>query len=142
MNIVHPEEVAKVMNLTATPRTLEELDDMVTDGLPKSALKAIAERLYSHTEDRKNLLYSIVPEATYKRRKDRLSPEESGRTERLARVYATALYVWDDAEDAKDFLMKPHPLLNNRTPIVVAKSELGAVQVIQLLWRLFYGSAS
>lgn len=142
MNFVNPEEIARVMNLPVAPRTLDELDVMVTHGLPKSALKAIADRLYSHADDRNRLLYSIIPEATYKRRRDKLSSDESGRAERLARVYATALYVWDDEEDAREFLMKPHTLLNGRKPIDVAMTELGAVQVIQLLWRLFYGVAS
>lgn len=131
-----------MMNLPTAPRSLDELDEMVTHGLPKSALKAIAERLYSHADDRNRLLYSIVPEATYKRRRDRLNPEESGRTERLARVYATAVYVWEDTENAREFLMRPHTLLKGRKPIDVAMTELGAVQVIQLLWRLFYGVAS
>ncbi|MGH6809262.1 MAG: antitoxin Xre-like helix-turn-helix domain-containing protein [Ensifer adhaerens] len=31
-----------------------------------------------------------MPEATFKRRKDRLTPDESEKTERLARIFATA----------------------------------------------------
>ena len=38
--------------------------------------------------ERRALLYRVVPEATLKRRKDRLSAAESERTERLAGVYA------------------------------------------------------
>ncbi len=38
-------------------------------------------------------MHQIVPEATYKRRRERLSPLESVRTERMARVVAMAEYV-------------------------------------------------
>lgn len=88
---------------------------------------------------KKGLLFRIVPEATFKRRRDRLSPDESEKTERLARVFATALYVWDDEVDARDFLNTPHPLLEGRRPLDVAMTELGARRVEELLAKLFYG---
>ena len=40
--------------------------------------------------EQRALMHRIVPEATFKRRRERLSPAESERTERLARVVATA----------------------------------------------------
>lgn len=139
MNFVSPEEIAKVMKLHPLPQTLSDLEAVVSKGLPKAALRASVEQIYADVDDRNSLLYSIVPEATYKRRRDRLTPEESGRAERLARVYATAVHVWDDPVHARMFLLKPHPLLRERRPIDVAMTELGALQVVQLLWRLFYG---
>jgi putative toxin-antitoxin system antitoxin component (TIGR02293 family) len=142
MNFVSPAEIAKVLNLPAEPQTLDELDFLVAQGFPKESLRFSIDQIYTHTDDRNRLLYSIVPEATYKRRRERLSPEESGRAERLARVVATANYVWDDADDARAFLTTSHALLKGRKPIDVAMTELGAVQVIQLLWRLFYGVAA
>jgi uncharacterized protein (DUF2384 family) len=32
-----------------------------------------------------------------------------------------------------------HPLLDGRTPLDVAMTELGARRVEELLWKLFYG---
>ncbi|WP_087650444.1 MbcA/ParS/Xre antitoxin family protein [Caballeronia choica] len=69
--------------------------------------------------------------------------EEQGKvaekTERLARVVATAQYVWDSVDDAREFLNAPHPMLEGRTPLDVAFTKLGARRVEELLWKLFYG---
>jgi putative toxin-antitoxin system antitoxin component (TIGR02293 family) len=118
------------------------LDSLVTNGLPKHALKAIIDNIGLNTEERKQLLYRIVPEATYKRRRDKLNAEESERTERLARIYATAQYVWNSEEEARLFLHAPHPLLQGRSPLDISKTELGARRVEELLWRLYYGIAA
>ena len=54
-------------------------------------------------------------------------------------VVATAEYVWDDAEEARRFLHEPNPLIEGRTPLEVALTELGARRVEDLLWQLFHG---
>ena len=69
----------------------------------------------------------------------RLSPGESERTERLARVIASAEYVWDDRNDAREWLNTMHPALENRTPIQAAMTELGARRVEDLLDQIVYG---
>jgi putative toxin-antitoxin system antitoxin component (TIGR02293 family) len=135
-------KIAAVMALQSMPKSFAELDDMVSKGLPKGALKASVERACVTTEGRKQLLYRIIPEATYKRRRTTLSVEESGRTERLARIFATAEYVWQSEADAQAFLNTAHPMLNGRTPLDVSMTELGARRVEELLWRLFYGIAA
>jgi len=110
--------------------------------LPKKSLKAIVDYVGMNTLERKQLLYRIIPEATYKRRREKLSAEESGRAERLARIYATAQYVWDSDDDARTFLHTPHPMLQDRTPLDVSMTELGARRVEEVLWRLYYGIAA
>lgn len=142
MVLVSPEKIASVMALAPLPHSFGELDAMVAKGLPKAALKASVDHIYLHAEDRKRLLYRIIPEATYKRRRESLSAEESERAERLARVFATAAYVWDSEEDARSFLTTPHPMLQERSPLDVAMTELGARRVEALLWRLYYGIAA
>jgi putative toxin-antitoxin system antitoxin component (TIGR02293 family) len=102
-------------------------------------LKEGVEHATRSAEERRALLSRIVPEATFKRRRERLSPDESEKTERLARVVATAQYVWDSDDDAREFLNAPHPMLEGRTPLDVAFTELGARRVEELLWKLFYG---
>jgi putative toxin-antitoxin system antitoxin component (TIGR02293 family) len=139
MMLVTAEKIAETMSLSPLPRSFSELDDLVRHGLPKSALRISADHVGRTSEERKALLYRIIPEATYKRRRDKLSPDESEKAERLARVFATAEYVWDSEEDARDFLNVPHPLLNGRTPLDVSMSELGARRVEELLWQLYYG---
>jgi putative toxin-antitoxin system antitoxin component (TIGR02293 family) len=142
MVLVTPEKIASFMSLLPVPRTFAELDALVSHGLPKQALKSIVDIIGLNTEERKQLLYRIVPEATYKRRRDKLTAEESERTERLARIYATAQYVWNAEGEARVFLHTPHPLLQGRTPLDVSMTELGARRVEELLWHLYYGIAS
>jgi len=139
MVIVSPARIASVMALTPLPTSFAELDDRVRGGLPKSALRASVEHVTRTSEERRSLLFRIIPEATFKRRRDLLSPDESEKAERLARIFATAEYVWDSEADAREFLNAPHPLLDGRTPLDVSMTELGARRVEELLWKLFYG---
>lgn len=142
MQLVTPEQIAAVMALAPAPHSFAELDEQVAEGLPKAALKAGVERLGRNADERRLLLHRVVPEATFKRRRDRLSPAESEKTERLARVYATARHVWNSDEDALAFLHAPHAMLGGQHPLEVAMTELGARRVETLLWRLFYGIAA
>lgn len=142
MVLVTPEKIASVMALFPIPNSFAALDDLVAHGLPKDALKASVDRVYLSGEDRKKLLYRIIPEATYKRRRSTLTADESGRAERLARIFATADYVWNSEDDARAFLSRPHPMLQGRTPLDVSMTELGARRVEELLWKLYYGIAA
>jgi putative toxin-antitoxin system antitoxin component (TIGR02293 family) len=54
-------------------------------------------------------------------------------------VIAAAETVWEDRGDAREWLLRPHPELNDRAPIACALSELGARQVEALADRLQYG---
>jgi len=139
MNLVTPAQIAAVMALVPLPHSFAELDDLVRAGLPKSALRASVEHVTRTAEERRLLLFHIIPEATFKRRRERLNAEESEKAERMARIFATADYVWDSEDDAREFLNTPHPLLNGRTPLDVSMTELGARRVETLLWELFYG---
>jgi len=40
---------------------------------------------------------------------------------------------------ARRFLHEPHAMLEGRSPVSVALTELGARRVEDLLWRLFHG---
>lgn len=139
MRMITPQNIATVMALSPLPRSFAELDAMVHEGLSKNALRAGVDQVGRTPEERRRLLFRIVPEATFKRRQDRLTSDESEKTERLARVFATALHVWDDEADAREFLNTPHSLLGERLPLDVAMTELGARRVEELLWQLFYG---
>ena len=142
MMLVTPEKIASVMALFPLPHSFAELDDLVTQGLPKHALKASVDRVCLSGEDRKKLLYRIIPEATYKRRRVSLSADESEKAERLARIFATTEFVWNSEANARQFLNTPHPMLQARTPLDVSMTELGARRVEELLWKLFYGIAA
>lgn len=130
------ERVADVLGgkavLKRPVRTWGDLEAVVSDGLPKRALQLVASRGLPDGAPASSLVYRVVPIATFKRR-TRLTPEESARTERLARVIALAEGLWEERDDARHFLNRPHPLLDDRSPLDVAATELGARRVEQLL---------
>lgn len=141
--IVPVDRVAKVLGLSKVT-SLRELSELVEEGLPKSALdRVLTHAAGDNAAERRRLLQRVVPLATYKRRRGALKIEESERTERMARVIAAAEYMWDgDKAGAHEFLMRPHPMLDDKRPIDAAITELGAREVEEILQRLFYGIAA
>lgn len=119
-------------------RTWGDLDRAVRAGLPKRSLQLVARRAVGPDAPVNPFVYKIVPSATFKRR-SRLSLEESERTERLARVVALAESLWDDQQEARAFLNRPHPLLDGETPLDVAHTELGARRVERVLHSIEHG---
>jgi putative toxin-antitoxin system antitoxin component (TIGR02293 family) len=119
--------------------SLHELEDAVAEGLPKRSVSRLAARLHPDGKEALRYRSTIVPLATWKRRTTKLSPAESERTERLARVLALAEYVWDDQVVARQWMFAAHPELSGRTPVDSARTELGARRVEDLLNKLFYG---
>jgi len=119
-------------------KSWRDLEDAVNDGLPKRALQAMASRALPDGAPTGPLVYRVVPVATFKRR-TKLTPEESARTERLARVVAIAESMWDEQDEARTFLNTAHPLLDGRTPLEVAGTELGARRVERMLQDVEHG---
>lgn len=141
--MIEPRRIAEVMGgaqvLGRRVASISDLSEAVSRGLPKSALRNSVRRLFPDAGNQRRVMYRIVPEATYKRRRDRLSPSESERTERLARVIAAAEFAWDDREEARQFLTTPHAALAGETPLDVAMTELGARRVEELLAKILHG---
>src|SRR5436305_748184 len=115
---MQPRNVSEVLGgnrvLGKPVTSILELNDAVERGLPKSTLRNVARHVFSDAADQRAMMYRIVPEATYKRRRERLSPAESERTERLARVVATAEDVWQDREEARR-LLRPKSMATGGT---------------------------
>jgi putative toxin-antitoxin system antitoxin component (TIGR02293 family) len=141
--MLEPRDIGEVLGghrTFAKPmKSIMELNAAVERGLPKSTLRNVARRVFSDAADQRALMHRIVPEATYKRRRERLSASESERTERLARVVATAEDVWQDREQARRFLTTPHPEIGGKTPLDAALTELGARQAEEVMARIVYG---
>jgi putative toxin-antitoxin system antitoxin component (TIGR02293 family) len=139
---VKPNEIADVLGgeaiLGRDVHSLSDLEQTVSTGLPKRSLRMAAERVCPGRGEARRVIFRVVPEATYKRR-TRLSLSESERTERLARVIAGAEFVWADRTAAREWLTRPHPELEERTPLDAGLSEVGARQVEELLDRILYG---
>ena len=143
MLMLEPRHIGEVLGgrrILGRPLTsILELDEAVERGLPKATLRHVATRVFSDAGEQRAIMHRIVPEATYKRRRERLSPAESERTERLARVVAMAEEVWDDRDQARRFLTTPHPEIGGKTPLDAALTELGARQAEEVMARILYG---
>ena len=137
--MIAPQSIAHILGLTAAVQTVGDLESAVSAGLPKRSLERLSARIYTDKKAAGAYKYQVVPLATWKRRNKRLSVEESERTERLARVVAHAEFVWEDREQSREWLSKPHRELGSRSPVDVARTELGARRVEELLEKLFYG---
>lgn len=114
----------------------------IQEGLPVGALDRLARQI---APDDAGFRYRIVPRSSLARRREqrnRLSPDEGARLARLANLWAFALDIWKNEEDAREFLFRRHMLLEDQRPIDVAlQSELGAELVRNILGQLLYGTA-
>ena len=141
--MLEPRHIGEVLGgprvLGEAMATILRLNDAVQRGLPKATLRNVARHVFADAAGQRALMRQIVPEATYKRRGERLSAAESERTERLARVVATAEDVWQDREQTRRFLTTPHPELGGKTPLEAALTELGARQAEEVMARIVYG---
>jgi putative toxin-antitoxin system antitoxin component (TIGR02293 family) len=140
---MEPRDTGKVLGgqrvLGKTVTSVLDLNDVVERGLPKASLRIVVQHVFPDASGQRAMMHRIVPEATYKRRRDRLSPAESERTERFARVVAIAENVWQDREQARRFLTTPHPEIGGKTPVEAALTELGARQAEEVMARIVYG---
>ncbi len=115
-----------------------DLADRLEKGLPVSALERLAKVVAPGDAAFK---YRIVPRATLARRKNagRLSPAESEKVARVARVWAFAKEVWKTDDATRRFLSRPHMMLRDRPAIdVVLGSEIGAQEVERIIGGLKY----
>jgi putative toxin-antitoxin system antitoxin component (TIGR02293 family) len=117
-------------------RTLDELRRLVEEGLPVESLGKVVARVCEPGGAAGELTYRIVPRATLHRRHHTLTLEESERLERLARVTAIAEDVWEDEARAHEFLRSPQPQLGGERPLDLARTDLGARMVEELLMKL------
>ena len=133
--MISPNRIAEVLGgpqvLGRRLASVHALGEAVSEGLPKAALQQTAGRIFENKSERRQFMNRIVPEATFKRRRTLLSPAESERTERIARVLASAEYVWNDRKEARRFLTTPHPALHGRSPLDTALTELAESSVNQ-----------
>lgn len=120
--------------------------DVLDKGLPVASLERVAVLIGPAAPGGKTVTRLIIPAGTLKRRRQRgqpLSPQESQRLERAARLWTMALDVFGGPDNARRFLGQPHPLLRGQSPIEVAvTNDVGCKAVEHILGRLKYGSAA
>ena len=120
------------------------LADSIERGLPVTALDRLAETV---APDDNGFKFRLVPKATLERRRKslskRLTIEEGDRLARLAKVFSFALDIYRVPEKVREFLTRPHPMLDGKPPLDVALATgPGADLVVNLLGRTAYGGGA
>jgi putative toxin-antitoxin system antitoxin component (TIGR02293 family) len=105
---------------------------------------AAFERFQRNTELSARLLAQVIaiPERTLARRKEsgRFEPDESDRLVRLSRVVARAIELFEgNAEHARQWLTSTVDALGGRTPLEFASTDVGTIEVENLIGRLEHG---
>jgi len=130
--------IARILGIKKKIRSGRDLHDLILRGLPKDCLQRCASRVTSDPREQRKVIHLVIPPSTYRRRTGALTFVESDNAARLARVIATALYVWNDEEAAGRFLTSFHPMLGE-TPIEMCDTDPGTQCVEEILWSLFHG---
>lgn len=118
------------------------IEKAVENGLPRKALRHVAECIAGDDKAKISALeWGVVPKTTLERRETKLSPQESERTERVARLFVHARRALGTEAEAREFMITPHPELDGRSPIDAAKTDLGTRRAEQVLNALEYGLA-
>jgi putative toxin-antitoxin system antitoxin component (TIGR02293 family) len=111
----------------------------IQKGLPFSDLKALQDSIDMPFEQLAAKL--AISRSTLQRRKanGRLSPDESDKVIRFARLLEHATDVFGDIDKARAWLKHPQYGLGGAVPLEYAETEIGAREVDNLLGRIDYG---
>ena len=112
----------------------------VEKGLAFTAVEALQQQMDLAAKEMAELL--DIKFRTFLRRKEagRLQPAESDRVLRASRLFARAKDLFDgDQEAARSWLMNPQRALGGAVPLEIAKTEVGAREVEEIIGRLEQG---
>lgn len=108
-------------------------------GLPFDALEAFVHALGVSTATVIKVL-GLAPRTVARRKEKRtLTPAESDRLYRLARVVSRAVEVLGTLEKAKQWLERPARALGGEPPLSLLDTDIGAHQVEAILGRIEHG---
>lgn len=121
-------------------RGVNDLIGQIKQGFDYRSLERFIEKTQLSKEDAIRLV-QISPRTMHRRKEaGRLSPEESDRLVRAARVMSRARRLFENDEKATNrWLSTPQPALAGATPLEYATTELGAREVEALINRLEHG---
>ena len=116
-----------------------EMIRRIQKGLPFSDLKALQDSIDMPFEQLAAKL--SISRSTLQRRRaaGRLSPDESDKVIRFARLLEHATDVFGDVNKARAWLKFPQHGLGGAVPLDYAETEIGAREVDNLLGRIDYG---
>lgn len=120
-------------------RSEMDLADLIHDGLPTRAVDAA---LKSGLLEASEVYLLVVPRRTLAHRKEKqqtLTPDQSDRLARVARVTWRAREAIGDEEKAARWLRKENRALGGRRPLELLESDVGARMVERVLGRIEHG---
>jgi len=122
--------------------SLSDLRQTVNAGLPYASVEVVMAKFGLARGETATVLR--LPQRTLARRKKdrRLRADESDRLLRLARIGAQAAEVLGNEEKAARWLRRPNRALENRVPLELLDSDIGARQVEDVLGRIEHGVVS
>ena len=125
--------------LKRQPRSLLDWVTLVRQGLPTSVVDEVTKAVHLTQAELSAALG--IPERTLIRRKKEgvLSPEESTKLLRLARVVQRAVEVFEDSESAIDWLKTANRSLSGFSPLALLDTDIGTESVLDTLGRIEHG---
>jgi putative toxin-antitoxin system antitoxin component (TIGR02293 family) len=147
---IEKRRLAAVASLLGAPSTLRrvpqnplEAHEMLLSGLPSRALLHLIQNLVFLRWDDSLAKAIGMSHRTYQRHASvgakPLSPEQSGRTWKLAEILAKATSILGSKEEAEQWLERPAIGLNQHRPIDLLATPAGVELVEDFLVRLEYG---
>jgi putative toxin-antitoxin system antitoxin component (TIGR02293 family) len=118
-----------------------DLARVVSRGIRLAVLAHVARAGFSKQE----IEHFIIPARTLRHRKAKrepLSVEESDRVVRLARIQSLAEDVFGDIDKANRWLREGLGVLDDKSPLEVARTESGARLIEQVLAKIDWGAAA
>jgi len=114
-----------------------ELDQAISEGLPSASLEALLREADLTALD----LAPLIPQRTQLASKERmrLTPEQSDRLARFARLLSMAEETFGSMEKARTWLERPNRALGGKKPIELVRRSSGSLLVEQALGRLAHG---
>ena len=113
--------------------------ETVREGLPVDSVEKLAEKLQVTSASLQRHLKLSKQTYARRRRKGRLSVDESDRVVRYADLFRSAVELLGNANAAARWLCTPAPALKGETPMDYATTEFGARDVTRLIGRLEHG---
>ena len=120
-------------------RSAEDLAQRVREGLPFSALSAVVQQYGLSRDVVCEILHLSRRNFLRRKQQNRLSPDESDRLYRLARVLAHANRVFEDPEESAAWIQTPNRALGKQQPLTLLDTDIGVQQVDQVLGRIEHG---
>ena len=128
---------AKILRRRAS--TLLELHDATKRGLHVLVIEALSKSLNASRDELLEVLAVSLRTLTRRQKEGVLSPEESDRVLRLARVAAQSEEVLGGREDAVNWLHRANRSLGGHKPLELVGTDAGAELVVDVLGRLEHG---